>query len=219
LQDDVGRLERFEAGKFHYLEPNEDIQTISSSGRPNVDGIDFCMYHLRKVGAAVGIPVEMIMSTIGQSSFSASQGLILQYQAAIEENQRRLIYFLNKIYKWKLGLWISEGKLNLPANVDVTRVRWQKPAFRWVNRAAQVKADAVYVTMGAQSLDDIASQFGNTASSVLEQKAKNIVTAKELAAKYDVGDWRELFNPAGSIDNNYVELLGADQQQEQNDNN
>jgi len=219
LQDEVGRLERFEAGKFHYLEPNEDIQTISSSGRPNVDGIDFCMYHLRKVGAAVGIPVEMIMSTIGESSFSASQGLILQYQAAIEENQRRLVYFLNKIYKWKLGLWISEGKINIPADVDVTRVRWQKPAFRWVNKAAQVRADSTYVSMGAQSLDDIASQFGSTASSVLEQKAKNIVTAKELAEKYDISDWRELFNPSGSVSQsaNYLDLLDMDNRETKND--
>ena len=73
--------------------------------------------------------------------------------------------------------------------------------------------------MGAQSLDDIASQFGSTASSVLEQKAKNIVTAKELAEKYDISDWRELFNPSGSVSQsaNYLELLDMDNGEIKND--
>jgi capsid protein len=193
-QDDVGRLERFETGKFHYLEPNESIETISANGRPNVDGIQFVMYHLRKVGAAVGIPVEMIMSTIGESSFSASQGLILQYQSAIEDNQRQVAAFLNRIYRWKIGQWVANGTLTPPQNINLFSCRWQTPAFRWVNKAAQVKADAAYVQMGAQSLDDVASQFGYTAEASMRRKAQNIRQAQQIAEEFGLDDWRDLFN-------------------------
>ena len=207
-QDDVGRLERFETGKFHYLEPNESIETISANGRPNVDGIQFVMYHLRKVGAAVGIPVEMIMSTIGESSFSASQGLILQYQSAIEDNQRQVAAFLNRIYRWKLGQWVANGMLTPPQNINLFSCRWQTPAFRWVNKAAQVKADAAYVQMGAQSLDDVASQFGYTAEASMRRKAQNIRQAKQIAEEFGLNDWRDLFNQYNTTaQTNLAELM------------
>ena len=44
------------------------------------------------------------------------------------------------------------------------------------------------------SLDDVTAQFGKEASEVMERKAKNIVSAKEIAAKHGLDDWRELFN-------------------------
>ena len=197
-QDDIGRLEKFEPGTFHYLEPGEDVSTISSNGRPNVEGVAFVMYLLRKVGASVGIPVEMIMNTIGKSSFSASQGLLLQYQAAIEDQQRALTYFLDRIFRWKVGRWIADGALELPAEVsDPFRTRWQTPAFKWVNKTAQVTSDLKYVQLGAQSLDDVASQFGYTAESVLRRKAQNIKTAQRIAEEYGLDSSLDLFNPYG----------------------
>ena len=39
--DQSERLETFEPGKFHYLEPDEDVSVISSSGRPNSDAIAY----------------------------------------------------------------------------------------------------------------------------------------------------------------------------------
>ncbi|MAF44273.1 MAG: hypothetical protein CMI54_08965 [Parcubacteria group bacterium] len=198
-QDTLGRLQKFEPGQFHYLEPGESVETISSGGRPNVDGIDWCIYRLRQVGAAVGIPVEMMVSLIGQSSFSASQGLVLQYQGAIEEEQRCLIQVLSRIYRWKVRRWIADGWITLPKGqsldtFDPFKVRWQQPAFRWINRSSQVQSDAKYLQMGAMSLDDIASQFGESAESVLRRKAQNIVTAKMLADEYGLDNWTELFN-------------------------
>jgi lambda family phage portal protein len=193
-QDTTGRLDRFEPGAFHYLEPGESIETISASGRPNVDGIEWCFYRLRQIGAAVGVPVEMILATIGQTSFSASQGLVLQYQGAIEEEQRSLVYVLNRIWKWKIRRWIADGDLKGLENSEAFKVRWQLPAFRWINRAAQVTSDQRYLQMGALSLDDIASQFGETAESTLRRKAQNILTAKQLAEEFGLDSYTELFN-------------------------
>ena len=208
-QDTTGRLQRFEPGTFHYLEPGESIETISTSGRPNVNGIDWCIYKLRQVGASVGVPVEMILSTIGESSFSASQGLVLQYQGAIEEEQRALVHVMNRIWRWKMRRWIADKKLPKPEGwknsplykteegietLGAFRVRWQLPAFRWINRVAQVNSDSMYLRMGAMSLDDITSQFGETAEATLRRKAQNIQTAKKLADEFDLDSYIELFN-------------------------
>lgn len=194
-QDSIGGLERFEPGRFHYMEPGEDISVISSSNRPNVDGIQFMSYMLRKIGSAVGIPLEFLLMEIGGSSFSASQAVILQYQQTVETYQNDLIKVLNKAYQRRIDWLIVKNRVSTADAPNIYGVRWQRPQFRWVNKAAQVKADLEYYRVGAMSIDDIVAPFGYTADEVLERKAQNIERAKEIAEAHGIQDWRELINP------------------------
>jgi capsid protein len=194
-QDAEGSLQEFVPGQFHYLNPDEDISVISSSGRPNVDGIQWIQYLLRKVGSTVGIPIEFLLMEIGGSSFSASQGVVLQYQQTVESYQSDLIRVMNKLYRRWLMQKFADKEIDLPSGVsNPYSVRWQRPAFRWINKVAQVKADMEYYRLGAMSLDDIVSPFGYTAEDVLKRKAQNILKAKEIAEKAGI-DEADLINP------------------------
>ena len=211
-QDSGGNLEQFEPGRFHYMEPGEDVSVVSSNGRPNVDGIQWVSYLLRKVGSAVGIPLEFLLMEIGGSSFSASQGVVLQYQQTVESYQSDLIRVMSRLYRRWLSQQIAAGKIDVAAAANPFGVRWQRPAFRWVNKSAQVKADMEYFRAGAMSLDDITAPFGYTAEEVLLRKAQNIKKAQQIAA--DAGlDWRELINPfPTSMSGNYSEIVSADEE-------
>lgn len=207
-QEGEDRLETFETGQFHYLEPNEDVSVIQTSGRPNVQAIEYITYRLRKIGSCLGIPVEFLLQTIGETSFSASQGMILLYQSTIEAEQRDLMNILSKLWRWKVKQWFADKQFDYdPKSVDPFNVRWQPPSFRWVNRQAQVKADATYLGLGAISLDDICATFGHDAMTSLERKAKNIKQAKAIAEKEGL-EWQELFNPfPTTAQANFQELL------------
>ena len=210
-QDALGNLEEFQPGRFHYLEPGEDISVIGANGRPNVDGIQWVSYLLRKVGSAVGIPLEFLLMEIGGSSFSASQGVVLQYQQTVESYQSDLIRVMSRLYRRWLSQQIAAGNINVSAAANPFGVRWQRPAFRWINRAAQVKADMEYFRAGAMSLDDITAPFGYTAEEVLLRKAQNIKKAQQIAAESGL-DWHELINPfPTSMSANYSEVTSADQ--------
>lgn len=207
-QDEIGGLETFETGRFHYLEPNEDISVISSNGRPNVDGIEWVSYLLRKVGSSVGIPLEFLLMEIGGSSFSASQGVVLQYQQTVESYQTDVIKAMQKLYQRWLTQKIAGNEIEVPSGINNPfRVRWQRPAFRWINRVAQVKADLDYFRTGAMSLDDITAPFGYTAEDVMIRKAQNITKAKQIAEQNGL-DWRELINPfPTSLSGNFSEVV------------
>lgn len=208
-QDEVGNLEQFEPGRFHYLEAGEDISVIGGNGRPNVDGIQWVSYLLRKVGSAVGIPLEFLMMEIGGSSFSASQGVVLQYQQTVESYQTDLIRIMETLYRRWLSQKIASGQIDIGSAKTPFKVRWQRPAFRWINRAAQVKADMEYFRAGAMSLDDITAPFGYTAEDVLRRKAQNILKAQQIAEESGL-DWKELINPfPTSLSGNYSEVLDA----------
>jgi lambda family phage portal protein len=214
-QDTVGRLENFEPGTFHYLEPGEDVSTIAPNGRPNVDGIEWLAFELRKVGAAIGIPYEFLLGDIGGSSFSASQGVVMQYQAQVEEEQNCLIDLMKKIYRWRVAKWVADGDLSVPAEVvDPFLVRFQPPRFRWINRSSQVESDLKYIALGAMSLDDVASTFGDSALNIMRRKAQNISDAKQVAAEFGIEDYRELFNQLETFANvNYADLLEQSENQ------
>lgn len=208
-QDDLGNLEEFQPGRFHYLEPGEDISVIGANGRPNVDGIEWVSYLLRKVGSAVGIPLEFLLMEIGGSSFSASQGVVLQYQQTVESYQSDLIRIMSRLYRRWLSQQIASEKIDVSLASNPFAVRWQRPAFRWINRAAQVKADMEYFRAGAMSLDDITAPFGYTAEEVLMRKAQNIKKAQEIAEGAGL-EWRELINPfPTSMSGNYSEVVSS----------
>ena len=211
------RLETFNAGQFHYLEAGEDISVIGQGGRPNTQAIPYLLYRLRKIGSSIGIPVEFLLQTIGETSFSASQGMILLYQATIESEQRDLFPILSKLWRWKVSNWIADGSIEYNKETENPfQVRWQPPSFRWVNRQAQVKADATYLGLGAISLDDISATFGTDAKTSLERKAKNIRDAKRIAQEYGIDDWQTLFNPfPTTAQANFAELLGRDEPQKE----
>jgi lambda family phage portal protein len=194
-EEEDSRLEYFEPGRFHYLEPGEDVSVISPSGRPNVNAIDWLIYKLRKVGSTIGIPTEYLLMTIGETSFSASQGMVLLYQNTIEAEQRFMQQTMNRWWKWKLAHAISRKELTIKQEVNLSEVPWQSPAFRWINRSSQVQADSQYLQMGAMSIDQLCTQFGTTPEEVFTQKAKDISKAKQLAKQYDLDSWRDLMNP------------------------
>lgn len=210
-QDSEGRLESIEPGSVNYLEPGETTSIISTNGRPNVDGVQWTSYLLRKAGAPLGIPLEFLLMEIGGSSFSASQGVVLQYQQTVESYQSDLIRWMDRIYRWWINNQIADGNISATDIDAARRVRWQRPAFRWINKAAQVKADMEYFRAGAMSLDDIVAPFGYTADDVLMRKAQNIRRAKEIAEASGIEDWRELINPfQTSISGSYAEVVQGD---------
>jgi len=211
-QDALGNLEEFQPGRFHYLEPGEDISVIGANGRPNVDGIQWVSYLLRKVGSAVGIPLEFLLMEIGGSSFSASQGVVLQYQQTVESYQSDLIRVMSRLYRRWLSQQIAAGNINVSAAANPFGVRWQRPAFRWINKSAQVKADMEYFRAGAMSLDDITAPFGYTAEEVMTRKAQNIVQAKKIAKENNLGSWYDLVNFYNtSASANFSELTTQEQ--------
>ena len=198
--DDDRRLQQVEPGSIQYLEPDEEAQVISTNNRPNVDGVQWVQYLLRKVGSSLGIPLEFLLMEIGGSSFSASQGVVLQYQQTVESYQNDVIKAMRRWHRWWLTRKYAEGVYKMPSGNDVRpfRVRWQRPAFRWINRAQQVQADMRYFALGAMSLDDIVAPFGYTAEDVLVRKAQNIERAKQVAIDHGMEGpdaWRELINP------------------------
>ena len=131
-----------------------------------------------------------------------------------EANQRDLYRVMSRWWRWRVGKWIRDGEVEFPEGTNPFNVEWQAPAFRWINRAAQVKADAGYLTMGAMSLDDIASTFGKTAGEAMEQKAKNISTARRIADEHGLDDWRDIFNPLTTQANVNLVDLKEDRQEE-----
>lgn len=191
-----GALPEFiDPGRIEELAIGEKVSVVNPNARPNVNAVEWLVYKLRKVGTPLGIPVEFLLMTIGNVSFSASQGMVLFYQATVEEEQNTIIPTMERLYRWRLSHWLLDGTIQPTKKDQLHLVDWQKPAFRWVNRAAQVKADQALYQMGATCLDDVTAPLGRSAFDVMERKAAEIKKAMEIAKEKGLDDWRDLVNP------------------------
>ena len=119
---------------------------------------------------------------------------------------------MGKLYRRWLLQQVAAGEI--PAHEQLTKVRWQRPSFRWINQSSQVKADMEYYRAGAKSLDDIVAPFGYTADEVLLRKAQNIKHAMDISESVfgTPEQWRELINPfQTSISGSYNEISQEDE--------
>jgi hypothetical protein len=78
-----------------------------------------------------------------------------------------------------------------------------------------------YVGLGAMSLDDVASSFGDSALNIMRRKAQNIADAKQVAEEFGVKDYREIFNNGiqAYASANLNELLDSEDDSEANPTN
>ena len=151
---------------------------------------------------------------IGGSSFSASQGVVLQYQQTVESYQTDVIRAMQKLYRRWLTQKIANDSISVPSGVDNPfKVRWQRPAFRWINRGDSSESRLrLFPRVGAMSLDDITALFGYTAEDVMIRKAQNITRAKKIAKEHNLSSYLDLMNAYNtSAIANFVDLTSQEQ--------
>lgn len=118
-----------------HLQPNEDV-TFANPGRPNTGFAQYVDFMVKMVGAALGIPYEVLMKTF-QSSYSATKGA---------QNEARKFFNIEKAWlanRWCQPLyeeWLTDeiiaGRIKAPGFFDsiATRRAWCRA--QWIGETA-----------------------------------------------------------------------------------
>ena len=116
------------------LAPGEEIQT-ADPGRPNANYDKFVSAILRQVGAALGVPYEMLMKHFS-SSYSASRAALLEAWKGFKSRRRWFAAgFCQPIYEEWLAEAVLTGRIEAPGFFDDPLIRkawcgaqWNGPA-------------------------------------------------------------------------------------------
>ena len=143
----------------------------------------FCEQAVRRVGLAIGLPLELSMLTAKNQSYSALRGVVEQYKIGARVSQRRYAATLrSRVYAWKVGHWIEAGLVKPRA--DVLKHHVLTPAWPYIDPMVDAQADALRVEKHLASLRQVWAERGRDFDQgVLEIATDNAALVTALAAK------------------------------------
>jgi len=209
---DEQAFERFDGHRNYYLRPGEDVQSLASN-TPNPQYMDFCRMYAQKIGAAVGIPYQMLLLDFIGSNFAVSRfALMITYQR-LEALQNLIIRKSQRVWNWRIAKAIKDGDLP-PAPLDARgfsewyKVEWSRPRHEWIDPQAQIAAEREAVQLGVETWGSIIKKRGRDAEEAFREKAAELALLKQIGAEFgveprDIADTAS--NPQRVIDNKPIE--------------
>ena len=138
----------FGAGTINVLNPNESVD-IADAKRPNINFDGFVSSMAKYIGAALEVPVEVLIKSFN-SNYSASRAALLEFFKAVKMKRSWLVNdFCKPVYELWLTEAVAKGRINAPGFFLDPAVKKAWCGCVW-NGPAQGQIDPVKEVMAAQ---------------------------------------------------------------------
>ena len=146
------------------LLPSESIET-TNPGRPNSKYEPFVNAITKDIGAAVGIPVEVLTQHFS-SSYTAARGSILQAWKTFKFQRNIIIKsFCQPIYELFLDGIVADGQIELPKYAEnknlYTKAIWIGQSSGSIDPIKEVSAAEKRITIGVSTIQREAEEITN----------------------------------------------------------
>ena len=169
-------------GKTVVLKRGDDMKQFESQ-RPSVAVQQFWDYVGARAMAGAGLPIEIIIMKSLQGTMT--RAALDMANAWFRSRSAALVGHLGRVYEHVIERSHAQGFLpSLPA--DWRKFRYTPPRSINVDVGRQSVALINEWKAGWRTLDEIANQLGYEWEEILEQKAREMAFAKELAARYGI---------------------------------
>lgn len=187
------RLESIEPGMVTYLSPGQSVEFGTPSGNHGTTYDAFVTRHLRSIGAALGLPYEVIAKDYSNTSYSSSRAADLIARRVWTKWQQYLIeHFCKPVWEQVIEEAWLRGEIpftDFEANrFELTRSRWVPPAHGWIDPLKEVQASQISIETGLSSIAVEAAAQGRDWEAIAEQRAREQAYQQELMRKYGAED-------------------------------
>ena len=167
------------------LKPDEDIST-ANPGRPNQAFEPFFLAIVKQIGAALGIPAEVLLAHF-QSSFSAARGALLEARKTYYYHRGHVSSMVcQPMLELLLDEAVARGRLSLPgyAQNDLrraySRAQWIGPAKGHIQEVQAVNAAEKRINIGISTIArESAEMTGTDWDQNHDQRAIEVSRRKE----------------------------------------
>lgn len=180
-------FQRVNPGQFLYLNEGESAHPLQSN-RPGNNFADFFRLILRTIGAAAGVPYEMVLKDFSQTNYSSARAALLEFWRVVTEYRNWFVrQFCDPVWAMVMeeallrGYWaipgcksVGEAWLKFLADVDLwTACWWSPPPRGYVDPLKEMQANALGLQIGVLSHSDVIGEQGRDAEEVFEQIARD----------------------------------------------
>lgn len=178
--------------------------TPFNPARPNAQYDPFTTAICRHIGAAVGIPYELLLKDFSKTNYSSARAALLEAWRFFRGRRQWLTsLWLAPVYDLWLEEAISMGLVEAPGfykfRYAYTRARWIWPGRGWVDPVKEADAAGIRIEKGVSHLEQECAEQGMDWEEVMEQRASEIKRATEMEKEYGLpeGSLSRITPPVG----------------------
>lgn len=179
------KLEGIEPGMINYLAQGETI-TFGDPKRPSGTFEPFVIAVLRSIGAALGLPLELVLKDFSRTNYSSARASMLEARRFFKCEQAWLASRLcQPCWEWVMEeAWLME---DLPPvdllgdeRDDWMCVSWIAPGWGWVDPVKEVESSTMAIAGGLSTLADECAAQGRDWEDVMAQQKREQDKRKAL---------------------------------------
>lgn len=159
------------------LDPGEDAHVLEAK-TPATETVAFLELMVQAAIKALDLPLSFYDES--KSNFYGSRGGLIQYLKSCKNKIRNLQDFLDAITKWRLGLWVEDGELQLPSGMLFEDLEWCwiPDGVPWWDPAKEVTGNAMAIAAGLDNYQNVCRASGTDFHENIDANAEAIAYAK-----------------------------------------
>ncbi len=177
-----------QGGQIMYGNQGEKPEVLESS-RPSANFLSFCDLILHQIGAAVGIPYEVLTKDFSKTNYSSARAALLEAWRVYDTYRA---FFVCQYCQPIFGMVLEEaflgGLIDLPVTVGDfyarrnlwANARWTGPARGYVDPQKEIVANIKALEAGLASRSDIVAERGGDFEEISQRLAEEKELRQEL---------------------------------------
>jgi len=171
-------IESLEPGAVYYLNAGESVEAINAT-RPNSNSSGFVEMFCRLIGAAVGLPFELLLKNFSKTNYSSARAALLEARRKFKRMQLWLVRtWCQPVWELLVEEMVLRNELAIPLaeftarRELLCRAFWLTPRWGWVDPTNEVEAMLLAVQGDIDTLANVAGENGADWVEVLQQRAR-----------------------------------------------
>lgn len=151
----------FGKGPIHLDLDAEDRAEILDAKTPATETVAFLHQMMGLALKALDIPYSFFDES--HTNFNGSHRAEIGYIKSCGRKRADLVGLLNEITRWRVGLWVADGELAIPAGLDFTDIKWEwvPDGMPWWNPLQQVKGQTMAIAAALTDFQRVARETGS----------------------------------------------------------
>lgn len=150
----------FGRGPFQLDLDVEDRAEFLQSNNPSTETVEFLKMMIHVSLKALDIPYSFFDESF--TNFYGSRGGLIQYLKSCRHKIADLQELLDDITRWRLGLFVADGDLELPAGFDFSQLRWEwvPDGVPWWDPEKEVRGHTRAIAAGLTDFQRVCHETG-----------------------------------------------------------
>ncbi len=160
------------------MDPGDDADFLENK----TPSTEFQTFMNATIGAAIkALDLPFSFYDESHSNYSGSRQALLQYNESAKIKRQEIKALLDHLTQWRIGLWVMNGELELPAGMTIFDLKWDwiHAGMPWIDPVKEKTADIMGIGAGLDNPEDVCRAHGGDVYTNIDKTARVLEYAQK----------------------------------------